>query len=251
MQPDFDDLRFTSSDGTTELSYWLESKTDSTTATIWVKIPSLASGDNTIYMYYANASAITASNGDNTFEFFDHFLGLSLNTDKWNFTNVSGSSSIGSSIATLSISGTSSSYYSMISSNNLFVATNTIVEARIKLTSSGRVKIGFQTVVDYFDINNNWGFEQWVPSFAALASGSGSTPSTSDYKIWKITCSDSFIRSYYDGILQINYANPANTSPSRIFIHNYYTGTFYCDWIRVRKYAATEPTSSFGTEQNS
>jgi hypothetical protein len=37
MQPDFDDLRFTSGDGTTELSYWLESKTDSTSAIVWVK----------------------------------------------------------------------------------------------------------------------------------------------------------------------------------------------------------------------
>ena len=85
MQPDFDDLCFTSADGTTELSYWLESKTDSTTAIVWVKVPSLVSGDNTLYMYYANASATTASNGDNTFEFFDDFLGSSLDTNKWTF----------------------------------------------------------------------------------------------------------------------------------------------------------------------
>jgi prepilin-type N-terminal cleavage/methylation domain-containing protein len=83
MQPDFDDLRFTSSDGTTELNYWLESKTDSTSALVWVKVPTLSSGDNTIYMYYANASATTASNGDNTFEFFDDFEGTLSN---WTIT---------------------------------------------------------------------------------------------------------------------------------------------------------------------
>ena len=32
MQPDFDDLRFTDSDGTTELNYWIMEKTDSTSA---------------------------------------------------------------------------------------------------------------------------------------------------------------------------------------------------------------------------
>jgi len=102
MQPDFDDLRFTSSNGITELSYWLESKTDSTTATIWVKIPSLASGDNTIYMYYANASATTASNGDNTFEFFDHFLGTTLDTNKWSFFEMQGTVNVSNSILTYS-----------------------------------------------------------------------------------------------------------------------------------------------------
>ncbi len=83
MQPDFDDLRFTSSDGTTELSYWLESKTDSTSAIVWVKTPTLASGDNTLYLYYGNASATTASNGDNVFSFFDGFDGTSLDAAKW------------------------------------------------------------------------------------------------------------------------------------------------------------------------
>ena len=92
MQADFDDLRFTTSDQTTQLSYWLESKTDSSTATIWVKIPSLVSGNNTIYMYYANASVTTASNGDNTFVFFDDFENGNLS--KWSQYNPSYPASI-------------------------------------------------------------------------------------------------------------------------------------------------------------
>ncbi|MDD4531086.1 MAG: DUF2341 domain-containing protein [Candidatus Pacebacteria bacterium] len=81
MQADFDDLRFTSSDGTTLLNYWLESKTDSSTATIWVKVPTLSSGSNTIYMYYGNASAASGSNGANTFRYFDDFS----SSTNWNF----------------------------------------------------------------------------------------------------------------------------------------------------------------------
>ena len=75
MKADFSDIRFTDSDGTTLINYWLESETDSTSATFWVKIPSIPAAPSTatIYMYYGNSAATSASNGDNTFEFFDDF----------------------------------------------------------------------------------------------------------------------------------------------------------------------------------
>ncbi len=67
MQADFDDIRFTDASGTS-LDYWLESKTDSTTATFWVEVNSLtASSANTIYMYYGNGVAVTTSSLANTF----------------------------------------------------------------------------------------------------------------------------------------------------------------------------------------
>ena len=56
MQADFDDLRFTQADGITLLDAWLESKTDSTSAVVWVKFPTTpANGEEqTYYMYYEN-----------------------------------------------------------------------------------------------------------------------------------------------------------------------------------------------------
>ncbi|MFH1729011.1 MAG: DUF2341 domain-containing protein [Pseudomonadota bacterium] len=67
MQPDFDDLRFTAADGTTILDYWLESKADSASANIWVKIPQIpASGNTTVFMYYGNSSSASASSFDDT-----------------------------------------------------------------------------------------------------------------------------------------------------------------------------------------
>lgn len=89
MNADFSDLRFTSSDGATELSYWIESYTASTSAIIWVKVPSIDSGDNTIYIYYGKNSATTASNGDNTFDFFDDFNNEFINRSKWIGTSYS------------------------------------------------------------------------------------------------------------------------------------------------------------------
>ncbi|OQB08278.1 MAG: hypothetical protein BWY21_01355 [Parcubacteria group bacterium ADurb.Bin216] len=67
MQPDFDDIRFTSTNMFTPLNYWIESKTDSATANIWVKVPSIPTAGTTIYMYYGNSSAVSQSNVANVF----------------------------------------------------------------------------------------------------------------------------------------------------------------------------------------
>lgn len=54
---DFDDLRFTTVDGTTLCDYWIESLSGATPnrlATVWIEIPSIAAhpGNTTIYIYY-------------------------------------------------------------------------------------------------------------------------------------------------------------------------------------------------------
>lgn len=69
MQADFDDVRFTSSDGTTLIDHWLESKTDSNTADFWVEVPSIPASPSTVfvYMYYGNSGASSASSGASTF----------------------------------------------------------------------------------------------------------------------------------------------------------------------------------------
>lgn len=78
MQSDLDDLRFTSSDGTTELYYFIEmdaASLPSSSTVIWVKVPAVANGSTTIYMYYGNSGAVQSSyeDGWNTFLFFDDF----------------------------------------------------------------------------------------------------------------------------------------------------------------------------------
>ena len=62
MRSDFGDLRFTASDGTTLLNYWVESYVASSSAVVWVKVPSIPGGNSTIYMYYGNPTALSASN---------------------------------------------------------------------------------------------------------------------------------------------------------------------------------------------
>ncbi|MEZ4210871.1 MAG: DUF2341 domain-containing protein [Candidatus Paceibacterota bacterium] len=76
MQSDFDDIRFTDSDGQSDLDFWLEEKIDGVSATFWVEVPSLLGSSNrTIYVYYNNDLAASTSSGSNTFVEFDDFSG--------------------------------------------------------------------------------------------------------------------------------------------------------------------------------
>jgi hypothetical protein len=77
MMYDFRDLRFFQSDGT-ELDFWIESKTDGSSAVAWVK-PERAS-QNRIYCFYGNPEATSRSNGSKTFDFFDDFSGSALSS---------------------------------------------------------------------------------------------------------------------------------------------------------------------------
>lgn len=79
MQTDFDDIRFYDETAHTELPYYIESKTDGVSATVWVK----AGSNNDVYLYYGNTSATSSSNGTNVFEFFDDFRGGTIDTSKW------------------------------------------------------------------------------------------------------------------------------------------------------------------------
>ncbi|MBU1045807.1 DUF2341 domain-containing protein, partial [Patescibacteria group bacterium] len=76
VQTDFDDLRFTTSDGTTLLDYWIESISGTTPnqlATIWIEFDSIGTEPTTFYMYYGNAGASAVSSGANTFIRFENF----------------------------------------------------------------------------------------------------------------------------------------------------------------------------------
>lgn len=73
--PNGADLRFTDAGSATVYPHWLE-KYDQLgqSAWIWVKIPSIpANGDVTLEMYYGNALAPQASDGNTVFSFFDDF----------------------------------------------------------------------------------------------------------------------------------------------------------------------------------
>jgi hypothetical protein len=60
MQIDFDDIRFADKDGY-PLTYWIAQKTPGLSAQIYIRIPELNSGQTTIYLFYGNPTALSAS----------------------------------------------------------------------------------------------------------------------------------------------------------------------------------------------
>ncbi|MFA6028047.1 MAG: DUF2341 domain-containing protein [Patescibacteria group bacterium] len=140
MQADFDDLRFTTSNGTTEIDYWLESKTDSSRAVVWVEVPTIsASSSATIYMYYGNATVSSGSSGDNTFIFFDDFNrddSTSLGADWSEYGD--GNWQISSN--TLYRPDVSSGTIDKVLANvdgSLLSVTDTIIDAKVNLSTVG------------------------------------------------------------------------------------------------------------------
>ena len=70
---DFNDIRFTQSDGETELYHWRESYISAVNATFYIKFNSIPESPSsaTFYMYYGKADAISGSDGKNTFDYMD------------------------------------------------------------------------------------------------------------------------------------------------------------------------------------
>jgi hypothetical protein len=68
---DYSDIRFATT-ADVPLDYWIEMSDDSA-AKIWVEVSSIPTAGTTIYLYYGNTGASSVSNGDATFQFFDHF----------------------------------------------------------------------------------------------------------------------------------------------------------------------------------
>jgi hypothetical protein len=74
MQSDFDDLRFTTDNGTTLIPHWIGSSTASVAAEVWLKLPTIPTeGTATAYMYYYNPTATSSSSIDDTFLAADDF----------------------------------------------------------------------------------------------------------------------------------------------------------------------------------
>ncbi|MDD4531087.1 MAG: DUF2341 domain-containing protein [Candidatus Pacebacteria bacterium] len=258
MQADFDDLRFTSSDGTTLLNYWLESKTDSSTATIWVKVPTLSSGSNTIYMYYGNASATSGGDGTGVFIFFDDFDDGSIDSSKWTASGTwtESGGTITSPLGTLKYLRSSAEILSGLSSF--------VVEGRTRaLHSYGYgMRMGLKTGAT--PASNGTQYEPIVAyTYGAYspmmvingsnACSGGTQASSGTWYRGKIVINPgaSSIYEYNDSGTLVGSCTTSSVSAGSgnyLAIFNA-DGQTEQDWIFVRKYASADPTSSFGSEE--
>jgi hypothetical protein len=105
MNEDFSDVRFTTTDDT-NCPYWI--RTDNAVAgeTCEVRIKVPQANQTSILIHYGNAEATTASDGDETFLFFDDFPGSSLDTvNKWYVEYLATDYTVDGDMLTLNASG--------------------------------------------------------------------------------------------------------------------------------------------------
>jgi len=99
------DLRFTGAGGA-EFAYWVEGwDYANRSGRVWVNVTGVPMGMSTVRMWYGNPNAGEVSDGEKTFEFFDDFAGLNLDTNKWMPFNTGQSGSVYLSGGNLVIQG--------------------------------------------------------------------------------------------------------------------------------------------------
>jgi hypothetical protein len=260
----FDDLRFTATDGTTLLDYWIESITGTTPnqlATVWIEFNSINTNATTFYMYYGkgDASAQYATPllaGEATFIFFDDFSGTFPGT-KWAGNTAAGGVSGG--ILTITGNGTGwQLIYSALASGSATFA----LRGRVSITS-GTKECGFgaETPTEthkatfYEDGANG---EKYVQK-------DGTTQNVSPdenfgiaaYHLWDVIVRGGVNGRYFqDGVECSNSPdtnNPPNSTDMRaIFAVKDSGGCETADWILLRNYVYAEPAwGAWGTEEHS
>jgi hypothetical protein len=265
MKSDCSDMRFTDTDGTTLLNYWIESGCNTTTTKVWVKVPSIgASATKNIFMYYGDASATSAADGTQTFQFFDDFS--TFDSSKW---TSSGSSSVASGALTVS-SG------SVYTNNTWGSMPGYVVEANVKWSNFSSSLSGLDISTSQSTQGGNAGSNKLtyfstggaaaaINSYAADGTAASyninggttqftATANTATTIGYAITPSQVI---YYNNRTQTN-AYAGTWSGSAYLWLGYFAGSgsgasaispLVTDWVLVRQYAASAVTATAGTEQ--
>jgi hypothetical protein len=257
------DIRVTSSDGQTELSYWIENWTYQTSAVIWVRVSLIAAtpATSTIYIYYGNSAATSVSSGFNTFEFFDDFEEGSINSSRWTasggtWTAVAATQQNG--ISSYVAQGTVSTGNQILQSSG-FTGSDYITEVygRQITGNSWGVCTRVTAINNYYltalydnhDAENNLFTYEWNPSthpFWATALG------TINPNVWykmSIKVFSNNIHVFINDLQRLTISD-SNHPAGGISFWLQATATAQFNDLRVRKYAADEPASTLGIEQN-
>ncbi|OGC79606.1 hypothetical protein A3K01_03050 [candidate division WWE3 bacterium RIFOXYD1_FULL_43_17] len=260
MNSDFSDIRFTDSAGT-ELDHWLESKTNNSIAKYWVEVPTLAASTTTsIFLFYGNSGASSASNGDNTFAFFDDFSGAAVDTNKWIVVDGTGITVSGGVLNATSTTG-------WLQSNSAFSkAQQPVIETKIQHVSMGTN--GYAPISTWLSTSDTFGglihpgspFQLYYRNNGSWTSIYNSTL-VSNLLVRLSVYSNSTAAIYYynydtDALVAsaTGISNSVDSEPIRFIRREDNTGTGQTinvswDYILVRSGATSAPTTSVDTTE--
>jgi hypothetical protein len=253
----YNDIRFTKSDGTTLLDYWIESAT-AASAVIWVKVDTLAaSGTTDIYIHYGNSSASAVSSGANTFIFFDNFD--DGDTTDWTKTgnivsfNADNTQYVSPSYSAKFIAGSDRVTYGY-AYKTISELTSLIYEVRARpaQTNKNCYPTIYKGATDngahfFFGLDGNINYYDGS-QHVAMASYSANTW----YRVKLVIKSTTKYDIYIDDVLKVSDVNINGVVSGfdNVQFKSYSSGVFYVDNSRIRKYAATEPTiTAWGSEE--
>jgi hypothetical protein len=257
---DYGDIRFTDGAGT-ELAYYLWPDYDAESARFAVRLEGATTAGK-LLVWYGNPSATTTSDGDATYEFFDHFDGTDLDSEKWDQTYIgSHTKSVSDSVFAHTATGAGEKVLLMKrDGSTVDFAGNYTVTARVKnsavTTVNNRAGIvhksspnGYVAMVGGGTWSANvpgiWGLDdgvRWGAKAKSVASGTWYTLSArhSGSSLYYREGSDSWTAAAWSG----------RSGTTGLVLSNAAGVTASFDYVLVRAYSATPPSATaFGPEQ--
>ena len=266
-QPDFDDLRFTKADGETLMPYWIESYVDSTSAVVWVK--HTEASPTAARMYYGKADATAVSSGADTFLKFDDFNDNSFDTAKWGRTN---SADILEQNARIEASDAAGAYKNVVSLDtfaNQFELRALI--QKVTATTSGYAYVNMGDVNTNHDACSNGAAFFFDPDSAKIICVTKKAGVTTTVWFTAVHAAGTYywlilqrlstgkvkyiIESATHTAIENQTPNSTPTLSTAWYVFpiqaakSAATTQAYCDVTFIKKFADTEPTFTFGSQQ--
>ena len=239
------DLRFTASDETTLLDFWVE-KVEGTApnrvAYVWVKVSESLDNNVDIYCYFGNSGASNYSNGDNTFLFFDDFNDGVLSTTKW---TIDQGSNYEEANDVLKITG-NNAYTTILSIQSFNNARRYKCKGRLDTTHLGYyyyIRKYEPYFIVHYESDPNIEAHQVGESGDLIVGDTGLNAPLD--AVWEIVWDQNGYADFYinDSLKRQGDTAGTNSSPLGIRV---YDDDDYCtwDWIFVSKYVKPEPVFS-------
>jgi len=257
MRSDCGDIRFY--DQANNLSYWIESGINTSSTKIWVKVPSIpASSTKVIQMYYGNPNLTSASSGDDTFLLFDDFLGSSLNTNKWTLARIYGTGNYSATV--------SNGYVEIFGDTSTSVAITSKLGTSFPFAIEGSWKENTGDNWHHFTQTAGGSDSDWVRVgysggtfyYQKRTSGTNTT-----YQSFSRTAPTAWTRisiqvtsssvKYFENGTQVNSTTTQDrytSGTNYIMFSVYNSAKSDYDWIALRNFTPTEPTTTVGSEVN-
>ena len=226
-------------------------------AIVWIRLPNIPAGQMTIYAYYGNPTAESASDGNEVFDFFDDFSG---DLSKWTVVGGSWTIQNGELVAD------TNDFAQRLRAND-YLFTDGIIDGRIMYVAGawfehgyavrGQVDDGTQFYSCHITKNVGPLLRIWkldkVGGTSHQIAASSSAPLTLSkwYDLELSAHGDTFEASALPDYPRITGTDPGGWSSGTFSLLSWSNRAelIHYDNIRIRQYASVEPTTVLGAEE--